>query len=240
MIPEPSSFLVTAFVALAIVVAPGLAFAIFWAFRHRANDATSGRRLGLLALGGVALWMAVTYALAASGLLEFGPLPPPIAFVLVPMFIGIVLFARSRLGQRLAADVPLAALVAFQAFRWPLELIMHRAYSEGIMPVQMSYSGRNFDILTGISALVVAMLIALKRMPPWGVKIWNWAGTLLLANIVIIALVSTPTPIRVFQNEPANVWITDAPFIWLPALFVAYALLGHLLIFRKLRLNVAR
>ena len=234
MIPEPSSFLVNAFIALAIVVAAGLAVATFYAFRRRDNDAASARRMSLLALIAVAAWMAITYAAAAAGLLKFGPLPPRIAFVLIPMFVGVIALARSRFGLRLATDVPLAALVGFQAFRFPLELIMHRAYSEGIMPVQMSYSGRNFDILTGITAVVVAMLIVLKRMPTWGVKIWNWGGTLLLLNIVVIALISTPTPIRLFHNEPANVWIADAPFIWLPALFVAYALLGHLLIFRKL------
>ena len=234
MIPEPSSFLVNAFIALAIIVAPGLAVATYYAVRRREPDAASAPRSSLFALVAVALWMAITYGAAAAGLLKFGPMPPPIAFVLIPMFIGVIVLARSRFGLRLATELPLAALVGFQAFRFPLELIMHRAYSEGIMPVQMSYSGRNFDILTGITALVVASLIALKRMPVRGVKIWNWGGTLLLLNIVVIALVSTPTPIRLFHNEPANVWIADAPFIWLPALFVAYALLGHLLIFRKL------
>lgn len=235
MIPEASAFLVCTFVALAFLVAPALPLAVYWAVLRRDKDPATARRLGLLAFGGVSLWMVITFGAAASGLLRFGPLPPPITFVLVPMFVGVIALARSPLGQRLATDIPLAALVGIQAFRLPLELIMHRAYSEGVMPVQMSYSGFNYDILTGIGALVVASLLVLKRMPTWGVKIWNWGGSLLLLNIVVIALLSTPTPMRLFRQEPANVWIVDPPFIWLPALFVGYALLGHLLVFRKLR-----
>jgi hypothetical protein len=103
------------------------------------------------------------------------------------------------------------------------------------MPVQMSYSGRNLDIVSGASALIVGGLLALGRLPRWAVRAWNWLGALLLANILVIALLSAPLPIRVFHNEPANVWVTQAPFVWLPAVMVLAAVLGHLLVFRRLR-----
>jgi hypothetical protein len=35
----------------------------------------------------------------------------------------------------LVRGVPLWALVGFQIFRLPLELLMHRAYVEGLLPV---------------------------------------------------------------------------------------------------------
>lgn len=111
---------------------------------------------------------------------------------------------------------------------------MHRAYEEGLMPVQMSYSGRNFDIVTGITAIIVAGLLLAGRMPAWGVRLWNWMGLALLLNVVVIANLSTPTPFRVFMNEPANVWITRAPFVWLPAVMVLTAFIGHIVIFRRL------
>lgn len=41
------------------------------------------------------------------------------------------------------------------------------------------------------------------------------------------------------MNEPANVWITWPPFVWLPAVLVPVALLGHLLLFRRLRVERA-
>jgi len=59
-------------------------------------------------------------------------------------------------------------------------------------------------------------------------------GVLLLANIIAVALLSAPTPFRVFMNEPANTFITHVPWIWLPAVMVLAAVMGHALVFRWL------
>lgn len=107
-------------------------------------------------------------------------------------------------------------------------------HQQGRVPVQMTFAGRNFDILTGILALVVAALAMRNRLPAWGLLLWNRLGLGLLCNIVSIALPSTPTPLRVFLNEPANTIIATAPYIWLPVFLVPAALFGHLLVFRRL------
>ena len=156
--------------------------------------------------------------------------------LLVPViFVVAIWIATSRVGTRLATGLSLAVLVGAQAFRLPLELTMHRAYTEGLMPVQMSYSGRNLDILTGISAIVVAAILVRRPKALWLAHAWNVVGILLLANILTVALLSAPTPFRTFHNEPANVWITDAPWVWLPSVFVLAAIAGHILVFRRLR-----
>ena len=56
-----------------------------------------------------------------------------------------------------------------------------------------------------------------------------------LVNIIVIALLSAPTPLRVFLQGPANVWITSEPYIWLPTVMVAFVILGHIVIYRRLR-----
>jgi hypothetical protein len=174
---------------------------------------------------------------AASGVLRFEAHPPGLLVLLPVMFAGLIWLSRSGLGARLAGGIPLAVLVGWQGFRLPLELLMHRALREGLMPPPMSYEGLNLDILTGASALVLAVLLAAGRAPHRAVRIWNVAGLLLLANVVVIAILSAPTPLRVFRNPPANVWITQFPFVWLPTVMVATALLGHLLIFRRLAMD---
>jgi hypothetical protein len=98
----------------------------------------------------------------------------------------------------------------------------------------MSFGGRNFDIVTGITAAVLGLLLWKRSLPRWVVQAWNVVGILLLANILTIAVLSTPLPIRRFFNEPANVWIKDAPYVWLPAVFVLLAIMGHVVITRKL------
>ena len=186
---------------------------------------------------GAAVWMGVTWTAAASGVLRrWDATPPPFALFVVGIVLVAVALARGQYGSRLAAGLPLWMLVAIQGFRLPLELAMHEMYERGIMPVQMSYSGRNFDILTGISALLLAWGLASGRAGRRLALLWNVGGLLLLFNVVVIAILSTPR-IRFFGDEHLNVWITYPPFVWLPAVMVVAALAGHLLIFRALRIR---
>jgi hypothetical protein len=156
--------------------------------------------------------------------------------LLVPlMFCVAIGLGVSPVGRRLATGLPLWILVAAQSFRLPLELLMHQAYESGLMPVQMSYSGLNFDILTGASAVVVALLLATRRAGLRLAKWWNMLGAVLLCNIIIVSLLSTPTALRVFTTRPANTWIAAPPFVWLPTVLVAFAILGHIVVYRALR-----
>lgn len=230
---DASPFLVWSFAALGVLVGAAFPLGVYWAGRRLGE----GPGMAVAAAAGTALWLAVTAGAAASGALNFDGTPPTMVLLMASILAIALGIGLSRVGGRLAAGVPLAALVGVQAFRFPLELVMHRAYEEGLMPVQMSYSGRNFDIVTGVTAIVVAGLLLAGRMPAWGVRLWNWMGLALLVNVVVIANLSTPTPFRVFMNEPANVWISRAPFVWLPAVMVLTAFIGHIVIFRRLRLK---
>jgi len=182
----------------------------------------------------VLAWMLITAIVAASGVLRrFDATPPP--FALLALAVGVVGIAVpcSPLGTLLVRGLPLWALVGFQVFRFPLELLMHRAYVEGLMPVQMSYSGQNYDIVSGITAGALALWLGRGRASRWVVATWNVLGFLLLVNIVTVAVVSTPL-FRWFGSERLNTFVTYPPFVWLPAVLVVAALMGHILVWRWL------
>jgi small-conductance mechanosensitive channel len=182
--------------------------------------------------------MAATTAVAQSGVLrEWERTPPPFALLVIGVMAIAMAIAFGPAGRRFADYLPLWILVGVQSFRFPLEVAMHGMYERGIMPVQMSYSGRNFDILTGITAIVVSILVAAGRGGRRLVAAWNVAGLALLANIVTIAILSTPR-FRYFGEQQLNVWITYPPFVWLPAVMVLTALAGHLVIFRAIARDV--
>jgi hypothetical protein len=231
---KASPALVWTFTALALAVAAAFPLAVRHAWRRTGGDAAPARRAGMLAAAGVAVWMGMTGAAAGAGALSFVTRPPTMPPVILAIWVLALAVGLSRLGGRLAAGVPLAVLVGFQGFRMPLELLMHRAAEIGLMPPQMSYSGLNFDIVTGATALVLGVALAVRRVPPWVVHAWNGMGALLLLNVVAIAMLSAPGPLRVFHGEPANVWITQFPWVWLPTIHVAAALIGHIVIFRAL------
>ena len=184
-------------------------------------------------------WIGVTTALAAAGVLrQWDRFPPPLIGVLVSILVLGVLLARSPVGDRLARGLPLAALVGLQSFRFPLEIVMHAAAERGIMPMQMSYTGRNFDIVTGITAVLVAVWLRFGRPPRAIVWAWNVIGLILLANILTVAVLSMPMFAR-FGSTPdrLNTFVAEPPYILLPTVLVLTAWAGHLIVFRALSLR---
>jgi len=178
-------------------------------------------------------WLLVPAALASQGALDrYSPLPAPALILVGVITLGTVALAFSSFGARLAAGIPLAGLVGFQAFRVPLELLLHALYGEGRLPVQMTYAGRNFDIVTGLLAAVLAYGLWKGRRADWLVVAWNLLGLALLINIVTIAVLSTPVSFRYFMNEPPNLLPSTFPLVWIPTFLVQAALFGHILVFR--------
>jgi hypothetical protein len=225
--PQASLFTATLFVAIVAVLA-----AIF--VRAAVKTAPAGKRWSVPATV-LAFWLVLPAVLALNGALDrYAPLPTPGVILFAALTIATVVLAFSGFGARLAAGVSLAALVGFQAFRIPLELALHALYSEGVIPIQMTYSGRNFDIVTGVLAVVLALLLRSGRAPRWLVAGWNVLGLALLVNVLAVAILSTPAPFRSFMNEPPNLLPGSFPFVWLPTFLVQAALFGHLLVFRKL------
>lgn len=227
-------------IAAAILVWASLAIRRASATCGDAPDLT--RRLSTRFNLAAAAWVALALGLAASGVLgRWDVRPPPLMFLLAAILILGIVLARSALGDRLARGVSFAGLVGLQAFRLPLEVVMHQAHVEGLMPVQMSYSGLNFDIVTGITALALAVWLRVGRPPRAVVMGWNILGLALLANIVTIAMLSTPT-FAAFGSTPdrLNTFVTRPPYVLLPTVMVLAAWAGHLVVFRALAARPAR
>jgi hypothetical protein len=178
----------------------------------------------------IVVWATVTALLAATGLLrDFSKLPPVAPILFASGFIMTVLLARSSKAKAWLRLSP-AFLVGFQSFRILVELLIHAAVVQGIAPPQMTWTGMNFDIITGVTALVVAPLAS--RLQPSVLWLWNAMGLALLVWVVGVATLSFPTQFQVLK--PDNTWIAEFPFVWLPSLLVTSALLMHVILFRQL------
>lgn len=221
--------------SIALVLATLFVFATRIASRRLGeSDLVVTRRTIGVAIG-VALWMGAFAALAASGVLaRFDARPPPLFLAMLTILLGVIVLTRSRVGRALGDGLPIAALVGFQAFRLPLELVMHEAARAGIMPVQMSFSGWNFDIVTGVTAIPVAWLAATGRAPRALLIAWNLLGSILLATIMTLAAVSTPVIAAFGPGAALNTFVAHVPYVWLPSVMVAAALVGHILLWRRL------
>ncbi|MDP1571229.1 MAG: hypothetical protein Q8L86_14645 [Vicinamibacterales bacterium] len=238
-IPDGTLALRAFFVVMPIALAVLTVWGVYAGAIRVGDSPARARRLAGIVAGVAAGWMAATWAIAASGLLlQFDLRPPPFAIVpLVMVALGVWL-ARSRVGDVLARGLPLWVLVGVQSFRLPLELMMDRAAQQGVMPVQMSFAGHNFDILTGMTAAMLAITMAMRPVPRGLVHAWNAGGLLLLVNIVVVSILSTPV-VGAYGPDRYNVWVMTAPYVSLPAVMVLTAWAGHLVVFRALRVRVS-
>ena len=90
------------------------------------------------------------------------------------------------------------------------------------------------NIATGILAMVVGTWAMLGQIPRTAVWLFNVVGTSLLTVVIFIALTSSPFPFRQYMNEPQVLLVYHFPFSWIVSIAVPSALLGHLVLFRKL------
>jgi len=180
-------------------------------------------------------WTAILTALSYKGLFaDFGKLPPrPVLALLAPLPF-VLLFAFSKTGTQILRLVPPHWLIFMQSFRIFVEVLIWFAFLASKFPVQMTFEGRNFDVLTGILALPVGYLVINRKTYSSRLSIaFNVAGILLLLNIIIIAVFSMPVPIRYFMNEPSASLIAQFPFILLPGVLVPIAYSLHIFSLRQ-------
>src|SRR6188508_2927021 len=101
------------------------------------RTASSRRRLALRVGALTVSWMALFALAATTGWLSrFELRPPPMMLMLLATLAAGVGLGLSRIGLWLST-LPLAWLVGWQAFRLPLELLMHQAALDGLMPEVM-------------------------------------------------------------------------------------------------------
>ena len=105
----------------------------------------------------------------------------------------------------------------------------------------MTFEGRNFDILSGLSAPVVFYAVFIRRWMSRNLLLgWNIICLGLLINIVVHAVLAAPFDFQQLAFEQPNLAIFYFPFVWLPACIVPIVLLSHLAAIRQLVLHPER
>ncbi|HEX9953514.1 MAG TPA: hypothetical protein VGB53_17250 [Rubricoccaceae bacterium] len=222
--------LATGFAALALVMAAVFVLGVRLAPvpGDRPSDRQQATRLAVAVAGA---FLGVSGALAAAGVLaDVDARPPPAAILLVLLAAGMVAVAFSSVGDRLQAW-PVGVLVGVQAFRIAVEALLFAAHRAGEVPVEMTFEGHNFDIVTGVLAAGIGLWAWRGSPPRWVVAAWNGLGLVLL---VVVIATAARSAFGFTETTPRLTLPTAWPGVWLPAWLVQLAFLGHLLVFRSL------
>jgi hypothetical protein len=198
--------------------------------------------LTIAVFAGLFVWLFLLGLLALQGFFTMlGPTPPRLFLaVLVPLLLISGLFVSAS-GRRFLDTLPLSTLTYLNSIRVFVELVLYGLYIHHQIPEIMTFEGRNFDILAGLTAPVIAYFsfnkpILTKR---W-LFVWNVCSLLLLLNIVTHAMLSAPSPLQKLAFEQPNIGVLKFPFIWLPGFVVPVILLGHFVSLRQLRATIFR
>lgn len=167
------------------------------------------------------VWMIFLAAWSFSGMAtQFDRFPVNMAPVLMIPMLTIVIITFLPATKRALARIEPKSIVNLQVFRVFVELLLWACFVQNLLPEQMTFEGRNWDIISGLTAPLAAIFLVRSK---WGLALWNIMCLALLVNIVTVAILSMPTPLRVFFNEPSNTIVAYFPFILLPGMLVPLA-----------------
>lgn len=181
-------------------------------------------------------WMIVQLFLGASGFYKVtDTFPPRFLLLLLPPILLMACIFVSRAGKRFLDRLDIKYLTYLHTARIPIEIVLFWLFINRQIPQLMTFEGRNFDIVVGLTAPLIAYLVFSKNWFGNNVLlIWNLVSLGLLVNIVVNALLSAPTPFQQFGFEQPNVAVLYFPFVWLPSCIVPIVLFSHLATIRRI------
>lgn len=181
-------------------------------------------------------WLAMQTFIGLSGFYTVTDTIPPrfLLLVLPPILFIIGLFTTSK-GKQFIDSLDTKTLTILHTIRIPVEIVLFWLFVNKTVPELMTFEGRNFDIISGLTAPIVFYFGFIKKqLDSKIILIWNFICLGLLINIVANAILSAPFPFQQFAFDQPNIAILYFPFNWLPSCIVPLVLLSHLASIRQL------
>jgi hypothetical protein len=208
----------------------------FWTVKNSNSPTTQENSTKIII--GLTLWLIVQAVLTLKNIYnsDTNSFPPKILLLgILPATLTIIVLFAAQKGRQFIDNLPLTHLTYLNIVRVPVELVLFWLFLNKVVPELMTFEGRNFDIVSGITAPIIAYFGLTKRkIGKRLILAWNFICLGLLINIVANAFLSAPTPIQKFAFEQPNIAILYFPFSWLPTFVVPIVLFGHLTSIRQL------
>jgi len=161
--------------------------------------------------------------------------PPRLPLMILFPFALIVFLFFTKKGRSFIDSLDPARLTLLHVIRVPVELVLWGLSVYKAVPLLMTFEGRNFDILSGLTApLIFYWGYVQKRIPRQILLLWNFITLGLLVNILINGVLSAQSPFQQFAFDQPNRAILYFPFSLLPAGLVPLVLFSQLATIRVL------
>ena len=187
--------------------------------------------------GGIAIWMIIHGILALNGFFytDLTSLPPKPFLLIGPPVVFIIILFSTKKGRAFIDDLPLQSLTWMHTVRVPVEMVLYWLFIYATIPEVLTFAGRNFDILAGLTAPLIAYFgIQKGKIGRMGLLTWNIICLALVLSVVSHAILAIPTPFQQIAFDQPNTGVLYFPFVWLPAVVVPLVFFGHFVAIRRL------
>ncbi|HMW38725.1 MAG TPA: hypothetical protein PKD57_04950 [Saprospiraceae bacterium] len=178
------------------------------------------------------IWLLIQGGLGFKGFFvsALDELPPRIVVLgILPILLLLTYYLIFDKRQQQWMTLPLFWLTIIHITRLPVELALRMEYANGLIPELMTFGGKNFDILAGITAPIAAFLWASQgKINQTALLLWNILCIFLLLNIATLGFLSAPTPLQKMAFDQPNFAVLNFPFCWLPTFLVPVLLFCHI------------
>lgn len=181
-------------------------------------------------------WLILQFIIGITGFYTITEgFPPRFLLLILPPFIFIIGLFSTTKGLLFVDRLNIRTLTMLHVVRIPVEFVLYGLYVYKAVPELMTFEGRNYDIISGLTAPIIYYLgFVKKQLNTKILLIWNFICLGLLFNIVVHAVLSAPFPFQLFAFEQPNIAVLYVPFNWLPSCIVPLVFLSHLASIRLL------
>lgn len=210
--------------------------AVFLVFCFFYYAAGKNKRTVLLVL---LAWLFVQALISLSGFYTVtDQLPPRVIFLVLPPLLTVIALFITKKGRAFIDGLNTITLTYIHTVRIVVEIVLYLLFIERLVPDVMTLRGGNWDILSGLSAPLIAWLCFSRNLFNRQVLLtWNFFALVLLLNVVVHGLLSAPYPFQQFGFEQPNIAMLHFPFIYIPGFIVPLILFAHLVVIRRLWKN---
>jgi len=181
------------------------------------------------------LWLILQAIVARIGFYTFVTQPPRFPLLVGPTFLFIILLFVTAKGRDFIDTLDGKSLTLLHIVRVPVELVLFWLFLYKTVPVEMTFEGRNLDIISGLSAPFIYYFGYVKQKLNRSILLcWNFLCLGLLVNIVLHAIFALPGPFQTYAFDQPNIAVMYFPFVWLPCCIVPLVLFSHLACIRQL------
>ena len=184
----------------------------------------------------ILIWITVQTVVALTGFFTVTNTIPPRIILLLALPLAIIAGTMVTMkGRRFIEGFDVKELSLLHTIRIGVELVLFLLFLNKALPQLMTFEGRNFDLLVGISAPLIYYYGFIKRkLSTRAIVTWNIVSLAILSFTVVNAILSAPTPFQKFGFEQPTVAVLYFPFVWLPGVVVPLVIMSHLVTIRSL------